>query len=102
MNLSPTYDEFIILKGWVPSKDPEQTTTFVLEPARPKILPSAYPAYRWDTKRKLFSLVEVCTLPSAVPANSCNSVPQLGLLSTIRVTQCCLGGASEKQESPQD
>ena len=24
------------------------------------------PAYQWDTKRKLFSLAEVCTPPSAI------------------------------------
>ena len=26
----------------------------------------ADPAYQWDTKHKLFNLVEVCALPSAV------------------------------------
>ena len=26
--------------------------------------PNPNPAYQWDTKRKLFSLAEVCTLPS--------------------------------------
>ena len=29
--------------------------------------PDPDPAYQWDTKRKLFSLVEVCVLRSAVP-----------------------------------
>ena len=29
--------------------------------------PDAFLAYQWDTKRKLFSLAEVCAPPSAVP-----------------------------------
>ena len=28
--------------------------------------PDADPAYKWDTKRKLLNLLEVCALPSAV------------------------------------
>ena len=28
--------------------------------------PDADPAYQWDTKCKLFSLVEVCALPGAI------------------------------------
>ena len=44
--------------------------------------PDADPAYRWDTKRKLFSFAgEVCALPSAILICVCGSLQVFTLVS---------------------
>ena len=49
--------------------------------------PKTDPAYRWDTKRKLISLVEVCSLPSAL------------LVAFDTLLMCCLISPGHWQSS---
>ena len=53
------------LGGWVGSEIRISWLEFVVRP-------DADLAYQWDTKRKLFSLAEVCTPPSTVLVSACD------------------------------